>query len=501
MHLKDLLILLSLSTLLFYLTIYRLVSLDVETVAGLRGLFFFAINHLTDLSLYTVKGEIIYWFDSGLGCYLLPYLLVKLVSWPMITSFSIFFLLILSLINVLLLFSFFNKNKYASVIIPLVYFLFPSFKFPNVLLITFFLLAFKYKHKPYLSAFLASISAFFFKQYMIVPNILLLFFPFKFNRKYFYKLLIFFGLPLIIYSFFPNSLNAMFLSVLHHGFAFDGYFALLFFSSILIVIVIFVNFWKKPDYDLLLVIFSILFLLISQYKIGSTYYLGFFSVLFLIAFFKFKTVDKIFMLIGAFFFFLFFMFSNLAIFIPSAIHITALLHKPFQSIFVNNSILLQSMKTFHPLFLSKEQFSNVILLNNSVNPYDFNLIILNRHEPKIPFFIKQNCFYVPLFWDSCINCRQLELFCFKDKRIALTYFNALFNYYQSHSTDICFSSKFVYDSMMNLGFFRQPCLHENQLDINLLIFHQLYAELIKKLAIILPLIMLILYFFIKVKHE
>ena len=98
---------------------------------------------------------------------------------------------------------------------PIAFILFPSFKFPNVLLITFFLLALRFRDKPYLSTLFATLSIF-FKQYMLVPAGLLVFLPhvnfkkfkLKLNNEFFYKILVFFLPHLVLYAPFDWSVVA-----------------------------------------------------------------------------------------------------------------------------------------------------------------------------------------------------------------------------------------------------------------------------------------------------
>ncbi len=492
----KILILISLSLLLFSLIIYRLIMLNSELYLGLRGLFIIGTKYLSDFSIYTIKNNAGYWYDSGLGCYLWPWILIKLFPRDLIPLIGVFSQLILALLNVYLLFDLFGrKYKWSEFIIPIAYFFFPSFKFPNVFLITFFLLGFKFKDSL-LGVFFGSISAFFFKQYMLIPNLMLFFYPIKFNKNYLLKALVFFGLPLIVYSFYPNSFNALFISVSSHGFSFNLHIDLFFFPSLIILIVVFFNL-KKINYSNFIIV-SMIFLLFSQSKIGAEYYLGFFSVLFVMVFFKVNRVDKVFLIIAMVLFFLFFLYENLSILVPGSLRISSITMKGLDLLLVNSSISINDYKAFNPLFTHVSV--NNISVDSSFN--NTNAILFGTHEIINKSLIRElysnnfTCFIVPAYWGYNINFHQEMVFCFKDS-FNMDNLYSFFNYYNNVFNELCGLSNFIGYKLYYLKIVKSPCYSNNFIDLS---FNNFFVRMLNYHGLIsglLSLSVIVLYLLIK----
>jgi len=426
---------------------------------GIRNIMIYSVPFIDDLSLYTQTIHLIdgvNYFDSAFLSYFWPYLLVKLIPWSFLPLVSLFFLFSFSLLNVFLIYSLIKKFKYSYLLAPLFYFCIPAFKFPNVLLVTFFLLALKYKSRPYLSTFLMSFSIL-FKQYMLVPALFFILLNFKKKSQNIWKTIMAFITPQLVYLPFglSNVLNA-FSSIGGHGFGWNLNIASYLFPSLLFLMIVGFNLYKKLSRDLLLVLFSALFMIFSQFKLGSELYVNIFCVFFLLSYNKFKgKYDHLFLIFICVLFFVSFFETNNTLFIPNYARISEINRGSLDLLFDGQNVLFTSLYgTPHPLFLSESVFANITVYNGSQSISDFDLVVFSIHNyAEDPLGANvSNCMVVPFYWNECYNCNQLFPVCFTDINLYFEKYPVIAEYYASYSNELCSLSPWIFNNKIKSVF-------------------------------------------------
>ena len=433
-----------------FVLLYAIGVSNSNFVFGLRDSFLFVAPFIEDFSLYTVTNEIIFEYDSGLLTYLWPYLLIKLFPAGVLSSLALFFSCLFTLVNITLALSVF-RSKWSFIVVPLAFLLMPTFEFPSIFVISFFLLALKFRSKPYVCSLFCSFCALLLKQYMIVPCLLLLLLPYMSNKGFritktlFFQLLIFFAVPLVFYL--PFNLSTVFTAFSSLPFnGFNWFSTSYLFVVLLFIVMVAFRFFKSRDSDLLLVLISAVFILFCQFKVGATYYLGVFSVFFLMFFFSKSSsvLDKCFLFIFTFLFFLTFVEYNNFLLVSSFPEVNEIFRGAL-SFFDGKDMLVFSRTTVHPLWFNNASLS---FYTPDVNISSFDGAFFKIHyglsDNYTVFYNKSHCLLLPFFWSTCTNCKQFLPVCFNNRSdMAAAYF-WFTSYYSRYADDICVLSPYVY---------------------------------------------------------
>ncbi len=480
----------SVLVLLNFWLLYRIGHINFDFFFGIRDTFFYSQDSLLDLSLYSVRGAVVYLFDSGLFGYFWIYFILNFFPWSSVPFVAFLFSCLLTLINIALAL-FVSKSKWSFVLVPLAFLLMPTFEFPNIFAITFFLLALKFRSKPYLCAFFSSF-AFFFKQYMIIPHLLLIISPYirkKPSKTLFFQLLIFLGIPLVVYT--PFDLFAVFtnfLSTTNSGYDYNQFVTSFLFPSLVFIAVIAFRFFKSRSSDLLLILVSVSFILFAQSKFGACYYLGIFSVFFIMLFNEksLNLFDKKFLFVFALLFFVSFNDVHYSLLLPSMERVGVIVRESM-SFFNDKDMLSVNMLTVHPLWFSHDfAYNGLTLYNESLNVSNFDGAFFHKNlgfsGVLSESYNKSNCIVIPLFWASCVNCQQFMPVCFNsgdDTSIAYSWFRA---HYASYADEICVISPLAYGFLATFSSFKKtfssPCYADNLIEWFVIIVFKQYGTFI-----------------------
>src|SRR3989339_1393538 len=119
----------SVLVLLNFWLLYRIGHINFDFFFGIRDTFFYSQDSLLDLSLYSVRGAVVYLFDSGLFGYFWIYFIINFFPWSSVPFVAFLFSCLLTLINIALAL-FVSKSKWSFVLVPLAFLLMPTFEFP-----------------------------------------------------------------------------------------------------------------------------------------------------------------------------------------------------------------------------------------------------------------------------------------------------------------------------------------------------------------------------------